>query len=159
MVRSWGVASLITIMIGCTAGSHAQDSSNFILSGYAEVYYGYDFGQPENGERPNFLYNHKRHNEINANLALIRGGYARDRVRGVVALMAGNYVQYNMALEPDGVRNIHEARVGLRLLKERDLWIDAGIFPSHIGFESVIGMDCPTLTRSRTNAGLSPAWC
>ena len=86
MVRSWGVASLITIMIGCTAGSHAQDSSNFILSGYAEVYYGYDFGQPENGERPDFLYNHKRHNEINANLALIRGGYARDRVRGVVAL-------------------------------------------------------------------------
>jgi hypothetical protein len=26
--------------------------------------------------------------------------------------------------------------------------VDAGIFPSHIGFESVIGMDCMTLTRS-----------
>jgi hypothetical protein len=126
----------------------AQDSVSFRLSGYAEVYYTYDFGRPENGERPEFLYNHKRHNEFNANLALIRGSYERERVRGAIGLMAGNYVQYNMVAEPEGLQNIYEARVGLRLLKDRELWIDAGIFPSHIGFESAIGMDCRTLTRS-----------
>lgn len=133
------------LMVG---DAHGQDTSAFKLSGYGEVYYGFDLAQPANGERPDFLYNHKRHNEFNANLLLLRGEYERDGVRGAVGLMAGNYAQYNLALEPEGLRNIHEARVGLRLSKTRELWVDAGIFPSHIGFESAIGMDCMTLTRS-----------
>lgn len=128
--------------------AHGQDTSAFKLGGYGEVYYGFDFSQPANGERPDFLYNHKRHNEFNANLLLLHGDYERDGVRGAVGLMAGNYAQYNLALEPEALRNIYEARVGLRLSKTRELWVDAGIFPSHIGFESAIGMDCMTLTRS-----------
>jgi hypothetical protein len=125
-----------------------QDSSSFKLTGYAEVYYSFDFARPANGERPDFLYNHKRHNEFNANLLLVRGEYERDGVRGAIGLMAGNYAQYNLATEPEALRNIYEARVGLRLSRKRELWLDAGVFPSHIGFESAIGMDCMTLTRS-----------
>ncbi len=127
---------------------HAQDSSAFTLSGYGEVYYSFDLARPASGERPDFLYNHKRHNEFNANLLLLRGEYERDGVRGALGLMAGNYVQYNLAQEPEAMRNIYEARVGLRLSKKHELWVDAGIFSSHIGFESAIGMDCMTLTRS-----------
>lgn len=125
-----------------------QDSSAFKLSSYAEVYYGFDLARPANGERPEFLYNHKRHNEFNANLLVVKGEYERDGVRGAVGLMAGTYPQYNLAHEPEVMRHVYEARVGLRLSKQRDLWIDAGIFPSHIGFESIFGMDCMTLTRS-----------
>jgi hypothetical protein len=33
-------------------------------------------------------------------------------------------------------------------MKKHELWIDAGIFASHIGFESAIGKDCWNLTRS-----------
>lgn len=127
---------------------HGQDTSAFKLSGYGEVYYGYDLSRPANGERPDFLYNHKRHNEFNANLLLLRGEYDKDGVRGGFGLMAGNYPQYNLANEPEVMRHIYEARVGLRLAKARELWIDAGIFPSHIGFEGVNGMECMTLTRS-----------
>jgi hypothetical protein len=32
--------------------------------------------------------------------------------------------------------------------KNQELWLDLGILPSHIGFESAIGKDCWTLTRS-----------
>ena len=34
------------------------------------------------------------------------------------------------------------------MLKNEDFWLDAGVFDSHIGFESVIGKDEWTLTRS-----------
>ncbi len=129
-------------------GASAQDTSVFKLSGYGEVYYSYDLASPENGERPGLFYNHKRHQEFNANLLLLQGDYERDGVRGAMGLMAGNYAQYNLAHEPEMLRNIYEAHVGLRLSKKRELWVDAGIFPSHIGFESAIGMDCMTLTRS-----------
>jgi hypothetical protein len=118
------------------------------FSGYGEVYYSFDLGQPPNNERPEFLYNHKRHNEVTANLLLVKGEYERDGVRGAVGLMAGTYPQYNLAHEPDMLGNVYEARVGMRLSKRRELWVDAGIFPSHIGFETVIGVDCQTLTRS-----------
>jgi len=126
----------------------AQDSSALRLSGYAEVYYAYDLSSPSSGERPDFLYNHKRHNEVNLNLGVLRAEYAREGVRATLGLMAGTYAQYNLAAEPIALRSIHEARVGLRLSRTRDLWVDAGILPSHIGFESAIGLDCMTLTRS-----------
>lgn len=142
------VLLLGSFFFGLSGRLQAQDTSAFKLSVYGEVYYGYDLSRPANGERPDFFYNHKRHNEFNANLLLLQGAYERDGVRGAVGLMAGNYAQYNMAHEPEVMRHIYEARVGLRLAKERELWIDAGIFPSHIGFESAIGMDCMTLTRS-----------
>jgi hypothetical protein len=37
---------------------------------------------------------------------------------------------------------------GCENLSKHNLWIDAGIMPSHIGFESAIGKDCATLTWS-----------
>jgi hypothetical protein len=37
---------------------------------------------------------------------------------------------------------------GVKIAKKHDLWIDAGIFSSHLGFESAVGKDNWTLTRS-----------
>jgi hypothetical protein len=62
--------------------------------------------------------------------------------------MAGTYAQYNMAAEQDLLKNIYEANVGVKISKDHNLWIDAGVMPSHIGSESAIGKDCMTLTRS-----------
>ncbi len=118
------------------------------LSGYLETYYAYDFNQPSNGERPMFLYNHDRHNEFNANLALLKAAFANDRVRANIGLMAGTYVQSNLILEPELLRHVYEANAGLKLSKKHNLWLDMGIMPSHIGFESAIGKDNWTLSRS-----------
>jgi hypothetical protein len=126
----------------------AQDTTVVKVSGYAEVYYGYDLSRPPTGERPDLIYNYKRHNEVNVNLALVRVELDRADVRAAVGLMAGTYAQYNLAAEPDLLRNLYEARVGVRLSRTRDLWLDAGVFPSHIGAEGVIGLDNITLTRS-----------
>jgi hypothetical protein len=122
--------------------------SPLAISGYAEVYFSYDLSAPRNGERPAFLYNHRRHNEVALNLGFIKAGYNRQNVRANLALMAGTYPQYNLAAEPVELRSMMEANVGVRLSATKDLWLDAGMLPSHIGAESAIGADCLTLTRS-----------
>lgn len=125
----------------------------FVVEGYAEVYYGYDIDRPANHDLTNFVVSHNRHNEVNANLAYLKGTYEKDRVRANVAIMEGTYTNAALALEPGVLKNIFEANIGVRLHKFRELWIDAGVFPSHIGSESAVSMNCATLTRSLVAEG------
>lgn len=116
------------------------------IEGYNEVYYCYDLNQPADHLRPSFLYNHNKHNEVNVNLAFIRASYENDKVRGNFALMAGTYAQYNLAAEESVLQHLFEANAGFKVAK--NLWLDAGVFGSHIGFESAVSKDCWTLSRS-----------
>jgi hypothetical protein len=130
-----------------TASAQMLDSA-ITISAYAEAYYGYDLAQPEDHLRPGFFYSFNRHNEVNLNIGMVKLAYARKNVRGNFALMAGTYAQYNLAAEPELLRNVFEANAGVKLSTRRNLWLDVGILPSHIGFESAIGKDCWNLTRS-----------
>ena len=118
------------------------------ISGYVETYYSYDFANPENHNRPGFVYSHNRHNEFNLNLGFIKAAYATNKVRANLALMTGSYANANLAAEPGTLKNIFEANAGVKISSKKNLWVDAGIFASHIGFESAIGKDCWNLTRS-----------
>ena len=143
----------ILLLIGFilpSAGIFAQDDpiKNLTFNAYAELYYSYDFAKPVNHEKPDFIYNHKRHNQINANLILLKTNYSATNLRANLGLMAGNYSRYNLSAEPSWARHLYEANIGIKLSKENNLWLDAGILPSHIGFESAISADCWTLTRS-----------
>lgn len=128
----------------------AQDSSKgpLIISGYIDAYYQYDFNKPATNNRPGFIYSHNRHNEFNANLAFLKASYSAESVRVNLALAAGTYMNANYASEPGVLKNIYEANAGVKLSKTLNLWLDAGIFASHIGFESAISKDSWTLTRS-----------
>ncbi|MDI5951234.1 porin [Flavobacterium yafengii] len=141
-------ASLAFGFTTINAQEGGKEKSPFTFSGYIETYYSYDFGGPDNHVRPGFFYSHNKHNEANLNLGLAKVNYAKDNVRGNFALMAGTYAEYNLAAEQGLLKNIYEANVGVKISKNQNLWIDAGIMPSHIGFESAIGKDCATLTRS-----------
>jgi hypothetical protein len=130
---------------------YSQDSitkSPISLSGYSEIYYCYDFSEPASKLRPSFFYSHNRHNEPTLNLGFLKASYSRHAIRGNVAFMVGTYPQYNLATEPVFAKNILEANAGIKIAKKSKLWLDAGILPSHIGFESAIGKDCWNLTRS-----------
>ncbi len=142
----------IALLLGGVAIAVAQQDTiskpALTIDGYAELYYSYSFNQPNNNQLPGYLYSFNRHNEVSLNFGMIRATYEKDRVRGKIALMAGSYVKSNLAAEPDGLKNIYEANVGLKLSETKDLWLDAGIFSSHIGYESAVGADVWTLTRS-----------
>lgn len=126
------------------------DSSKAVLSisGFLDVYHVYDFNSPQGTSRQPFLFNHNRHNEVNVNLGFIKLGVEHTKYRANLALQTGTYANDNYAAEPGLLKNIFEANVGLSLNKKNTLWLDAGVMPSHIGFESAISLDNMTLTRS-----------
>ena len=143
---------VLVLFVGCPVGfaqrADEHDSSFFSLDGYIETYYVYDFNKPENNTRPAFIYSFNRHNEVNLNFGFIRGSYNTDNVRANLAVMSGTYANANLATEPGVLKNVFEANAGVKMSSVKNLWIDAGIFASHIGFESAIGKDCWNLTRS-----------
>lgn len=123
-------------------------SKHLSISGYIESYYSFDFANPKNNIRQPFVYSYNRHNEFNLNLGFLKAAYGSKNTRANLALMAGTYTNDNLSAEPGVLKNIFEANLGVKIAKNKNIWIDAGIFASHIGFESAIGRDCWNLTRS-----------
>ncbi len=142
------VLFILSIISAVAGGQDSTNKNPLTISGYAEVYYQYDFNKPSDGNRPGFIYSHNRHNEFNLNLGFIKAAYTNVSVRANLAIGTGTYMNANYAAEPGVLKNIFEGNVGIKLSKKKNLWLDAGILPSHIGFESAISKDCWTLTRS-----------
>lgn len=143
---------LLAMLLGLVVRVYAQKDSTksfpVTFSGYVEAYYLFDFSNPDDHNRPDFLYSYHRHNEVNLQMGLLSASYNSSRVRAQLSLMAGAYANRNLAAEPGVLRNIFEAYAGVRLTKNHQLWLDVGIFGSHIGFESALGADCWSMTRS-----------
>lgn len=142
----------IVLLLLCISlsGNSQTDTSKPILqfSGYIETYYLFDLENPLNHIRPNFIFSHNRHNEINLNLGFIKANYLTENVRTNLALATGTYMNANYSAEPGVLKNIFEANIGIKLSNKKNIWVDAGILPSHLGFESAISKDCWNLTRS-----------
>jgi hypothetical protein len=143
----FGIVLLTGIQLKAQDSTKAQINP-LSISGFAEAYYSYDFNNPVDNNRPSFLYSHNRHNEFNVNLAFVKASYNTEKIRANIAIAAGTYMNANYAAEPGVLKNIYEGNVGVKISKTKSLWIDAGIFPSHIGYESAHSPSCWSLTRS-----------
>jgi hypothetical protein len=147
--------STSALTAGDTAATRSSPDTAVTVSfgGFVDSYYAYDFGRPSNFDRP-FTTQAARHNEFNVNLAYVEAKVTGPRVRGRLALQAGTSVQSNYAGEPaigsvsgpSLSRFIQEAVAGYQI--SPSLWVDGGIFLSHIGMESFISRDNLTYTRS-----------
>ena len=122
--------------------------NNLKIGFFNELYYSYDSDKPQNHEKFGLISNYKKHNEINTNLLLLNFEYDDSNFVARGGIMTGNYPYYNLANQPDLLRIIYEANILYRLSKRRDIGLQVGIMPSHIGFESVIAHDNFTLSRS-----------
>ncbi|WP_293879261.1 porin [Sphingobacterium sp. UBA1498] len=145
------LAMLAFMLLGTTQLFAQQDTTkntSLAISGYLEAYYLRDFNNSIGNTRPGFVYSHNRTNEVNINLALLKAAYETTNTRANLALGVGTYMNANYSAEPGVLKNIYEANAGVRISKKHNLWIDAGIFSSHLGFESAIGKDNWTVTRS-----------
>ncbi len=138
----------IFLFINSAIAQLDTSKSNLSFTGYAEVYYTYDFNQPNDHNRPAFFYSNNRNNEFNLNLGFVKASYSTDRVRANLALATGTYINANYAAEPGVLKNIYESNAGVKISGKKNVWLDAGIFASHIGFESAVSKDCWGLTRS-----------
>ena len=109
-------------------------------------YYAWDFGRPAAVDRSFaggtlFTTQPARHNEFNVNLAFVEAKLDGPRIRGRLALQAGTSVQSNYSGEPTRgqvsgpslARHLQEAFAGAKL--GDNVWVDGGIFYSHMGME------------------------
>lgn len=143
------------LALGFPAGLLAQEADStprLTFGAFVDTYYAYDFGRPESHDRV-FTTQAARHDEFNVNLAHVSVQYAAPTTRARLALQAGTSVQVNYSFEPEEIGGqtnhlplIQEATLGVALAPT--LWIDGGIFLSHIGSESWISIDNPVYTRS-----------
>lgn len=122
------------------------NDSRFNLEMGLDVYTAYGLNDTGN-ELPGYFHSYNRQGEVNLNLGYLRGSYTDNRFKAHLGLMAGTYANANMAAEPGSLRNLLEAYVGVALSEASRTWIEAGVFDSHIGFESPIGFDQLALTR------------
>jgi hypothetical protein len=137
---------LLVGTINVSGQSDTLKKKSFTITGYVDLYFSYNFRQPRNHTAPDFIINYNRNNEVNVNLALVKFAYQTDQVRANIGIGAGTYMNANYQQEPGTLKNIYEANAGVKL--SNNLWLDVGILPSHIGFESAVGKECSTVTRS-----------
>ncbi len=134
--------------------THTFDSVPVTFSGYLDTYYVADQADTPfayrqitpAGATPD--YSHSRKDAIDINHALLDAKFATASVRGAIGVQAGTYVRKNYAAEDDVAQHLYEAQVGFKPAAGANLWVDAGIFASHIGLESAVSKDNPTPTRS-----------
>lgn len=124
------------------------DTPKLNISAYVDVFYAYDFNKPTTPYRQSFFYNHNRHNEFNLNVGIIGLRIEQTKYRANLAIQAGTYANDTYANETGVMKNVFEAYAGVSLNRKNNLWLDAGIFLSHLGMENPMSIDDPTLTRS-----------
>lgn len=125
-----------------------KNSPQLNFEGFVDGFYSYDFNQPKEEEKQPYFYNYNRHNQVGLNQGLVRLSILHPKYRAHIAIQSGTYPTDNYASEPGLIKHIFEANVGISVNQLNNLWMDAGIFASHIGFESVNSFDNWTLTRS-----------
>lgn len=130
------------------AQSDTSKNFRFSSSGYLECYYLLDFGQPKDNLRPPFYYNYNNSNIPSINFGMISTRFQKGKLKSSLGLMTGSYVSANLAKELTLFKYLYEANLTVILNEKKNIGLQVGIINSHLGFESVIGADCYTLTRS-----------
>ena len=121
------------------------DTSAFNVSGYFDFFYSKDFNKNYSGNKQAFLTSYNLANQFALNLALVQLEYEKGITTFHLGLQAGSFANFNY---PESYRYINEAYIDLRLNRSESLTFSAGIFPSHLGFESAIAADNVVLSQS-----------
>lgn len=144
---------LLFLLVAVPASAQSTDSVTVKFGGFVDTYYAFDFNRPLSRDRA-YTTQPARHNEFNVNLGHVDAVLSAPRLRGRFAVQFGTSVQANYAGEPrvgaysgpDVSRYIQEAVLGVKL--GETVWLDGGVYLSHIGSESWISRDNLTYTRS-----------
>lgn len=145
-----GVRSLLIFILLCsTFRTYAQEENlrRSSLLFYGDVYYSLPVNSTGRLNELRFV-NHTESRQVAINSFIANYTFETEKMRVNAGLIAGSYAKENYIGEPFEYRNIYQANIGLRLSQKHNIWVDAGILPSHIGMETVIAADNPTIYRS-----------
>lgn len=142
-MRRFFVSALMLVPLAA-APAYSQEAP-WKLKAFVDTYYAWDMQQPFDRLRA-YTTQPLYHNTFGLNMALLEAAYSGEHWRGQLGLQTGSYVAANLAAEPALLQPIYAANGGIRLWE--NLWLDVGVFPSHLGFESILSADNWTYSRS-----------
>ena len=123
-----------------------KDSIHF--SGYTEIYFSQDQHNWQDHQRPALFYSHTSTNHVALNTAVLDFKYSSGRLKTQLSLVEGTYANKVTSAEPIGFGALYVGNISYKLCPNEDLWLQAGVIPSHIGLESAIGFSNFSLSRS-----------
>lgn len=127
--------------------SITQPKPKLSVQFYADLYWGTAF-RPGQSQLP-YLVSHQRTGGPQVNLVAADIQFKAHRWRSRFVPAWGTYMQANYAAEPKGLaQHLVEASVGFRPLKQKNIWIEAGLLSSPITNENAFSLDQLLLTRS-----------
>ena len=145
---------------GAQTKSTARDSGTIEFGGYIEGYYGHNFGNPSNGIT-DFRAFDSRHNALMLLNAALTTDWRSSRGYGRLTLQVGTTADtyYGSEIKDMGAagtgahsfdvfKTIQEAYAGTLIGEKKDVKVEAGVFLSPIGPESMAIKDQWTLSRS-----------
>ncbi len=113
--------------VASVASLFASAEGKFTLTGYVDTYYTSDNLDKEYQDFTSI--NHERE-KFSLNIAYLLFKYSDSSYRAKIGLQEGDIAKSSWFEEP---QNIEQANIGIRLTK--GLWLDGGIFTTHIGGE------------------------
>lgn len=127
------------------AGSmHARDSTVVTVHALLDAAYSSSFNAPPNRERA-FTLQPSRNNQLGIMQGIAGVELRGTHLRGKVAAQTGWFSNVLWTGADSSLRWLSEAWLGIRLTE--GVWLDAGVYPSHIGAESMIARDNLVLSR------------
>jgi hypothetical protein len=146
---------LAGIILACTLGAKAQykDSiAEFKFSAYVDAYYArYSDQSIGLGKYEQFGAISPVSNQFGLNIAQLSAQYTHNNVRSIFTIHYGDLP--TCAWSPQ-LNLIQEANAGIKI--GRNLWLDAGLFKTHIGTEALLPKD--NITSSVTVITLYEPW-
>lgn len=127
--------------------SDSSQHKKITLKGFVDSYYGFH-SAPNTIEKAPFFVSSDNVGQAMINLAFLEFGFESDRVRAKITPAFGSYMNDNYASEQGTLRHFMEGNVGVKLLKNKNLWLDGGIMNSPYSNETPISKDHICYTRA-----------
>jgi Putative beta-barrel porin-2, OmpL-like. bbp2 len=147
------VAALLLVGAAPVAAQESTTTPATTFGGFVDVYYAYNPRSPADRQSwfPGVGTTAKKANELGLNLAAVTVSRAPEPLGFDLVVNAGTATDVVHAGEPEGrdlYRAIYQASLSYRTGLGRGLLVQAGVFPSHIGFEGFFSKDNWNYTRS-----------
>jgi hypothetical protein len=137
----------IAASIVASSSARAQDGLQVSVSAMADIAYSIT-AQPLSGHQRSYTTQPSRDREIGLMLGLVRADAVAPWYRARLGLQTGWFPVANYLGRDADWRHLHEANIGIRVLDS--VWLDVGVMPSHIGYESMVPRTNIVLSRSLT---------
>ncbi|MDA0931134.1 MAG: outer membrane beta-barrel protein [Bacteroidetes bacterium] len=120
---------------------------NMSIGGFIDTYYSYNSSLPSS-KNIDYLSSSARHNEMNINLAYLDLRYSSPRLQSRLVAGYGTFMMVNYQNEPEPLKFLLEASIGVKPFKNYNAWISAGVIGSPFTNESYASKDQLMYTRS-----------